>query len=272
MSHSKRINECRMHWIGCLLLLTFLFGLSVTGAKAVTTRSSRWRVLVLYENGGHHIAYSRRAKIWLDQLAAGSGFDIDYIQKPDAIDDSMLSRYRLFIQLDYPPYGWPDKAVAAFERYITKGKGGWIGFHHASLLGEFDGFPMWQWFSRFMGDIRYVNYIPTFVQGTVNVEVTKHPIMKGVPASFVIEKEEWYTYNKSPRPNVKVLASVDEATYKPDTEIKMGDHPVIWTNQNVRARNVYIFMGHSPDLFDNATYTMLVRNAIFWAAGQKLRR
>src|SRR5258708_7472523 len=175
MCHPQRISECRMHWIWCLLLLISLVALSATGANAVTTVRPRWRVLVLYENGGHHIAYSKRAKIWLDQLAANSGFDIDYIQKPDAIDDSMLSRYRLFIQLDYPPYGWPEKAVAAFERYISKRKGGWIGFHHASLLGEFDGFPMWEWFSRFMGDIRYVDYIPTFVQVTVNVENTRHP-------------------------------------------------------------------------------------------------
>jgi len=255
-----------MHWIGCLLLLG---SLTAVCAAADTVDSPRWRALVLYENGGHHIAYSQRAKPWLDELAARSGFDIDYIQKPDSIDDAMLSRYSLFIQLDYPPYGWPEKAAAAFERYISNGKGGWLGFHHASLLGEFDGFPMWQWFSKFMGDIRYQNYIPTFVQGTVNVEETRHPIMEGVPASFVIEKEEWYTYNKSPRSNVKVLANVDEATYKPDTKIRMGDHPVIWTNTKVPARNIYIFMGHSPHLFDNATYTTLVRNAIFWAAGKR---
>jgi type 1 glutamine amidotransferase len=68
--------------------------------------------------------------------------------------------------------------------------------------------------------------------------------------------------------NVHVLASVDEATYAPDSPIKMGDHPVIWTNRKVAARNLYIFMGHSPDLFDNAAYTTLVRNAIFWAAGR----
>ena len=34
---------------------------------------------------------------------------------------------------------------------------------------------------------------------------------------------EWYTYDKSPRPNVRVLASVDEATYTPASDIKMGD-------------------------------------------------
>jgi type 1 glutamine amidotransferase len=237
-------------------------------ATEATLMVPQCRVLVLYENGGHHIAFSQRARIWLDRLAANSGFDADCIQNTDTLDDALLSRYALFIQLDYPPYGWKEQAVTAFERYISEGKGGWIGFHHASLLGEFDGFPLWQWYSQFLGDITYVNYIPTFAQGTVHVEETGHPVMEGVPASFRIEKEEWYTYNRSPRPNVDVLASVDEATYRPDTTIKMGDHPVVWTNRNVPARNLYIFMGHSPELFDNTAYTTLVRNAIFWAAGR----
>jgi type 1 glutamine amidotransferase len=227
----------------------------------------KFRVLVLYENGGHHVAYSERAGRWLDQLAANSDFGVDYIQNTDSLDGDLLRRYSLFIQLDYPPYGWKEKAVAAFERYISLGQGGWIGFHHASLLGEFDGYPLWQWYSEFLGDITFSNYIASFARGTVNVEDAGHAVMKGVPASFSIEKEEWYTYNRSPRPNVHVIASVDESTYAPDTPIKMGDHPVVWTNLKVPSRNLYIFMGHSPDLFDNAAYATLVRNAIFWAAG-----
>ena len=46
-----------------------------------------------------------------------------------------------------------------------------------------------------------------------------HPIMQGVPPSFFIKLEEWDT-GKSPRPNVHVIASVDESTYKPDPKIK----------------------------------------------------
>jgi len=61
----------------------------------------------------------------------------------DKIDDDFLSHYQLIIQLNYPPYGWTPKAVAAFEKYIERGRGGWIGFHHATLLGEFDGTKMW---------------------------------------------------------------------------------------------------------------------------------
>ena len=226
----------------------------------------RYRVLVLYENGGHHIEYSRRARIWLDQLAADSNFNIDYLTRPDSITDDFLSHYHLIIQLDYPPYGWKPAAMSAFQRYIEEGRGGWIGFHHASLLGEFDGFPMWSWFYDFMGGIRWKDYIARFADATVRVEDHDHPLMAGIPDSFTVQKEEWYTYDKSPRPQVHVLAHVDESTYRPDTTIKMGDHPVIWTNDHVRARNVYIFMGHSPMLFDNPVYTRLFANAISWAA------
>jgi type 1 glutamine amidotransferase len=246
-------------------------GLDATMTRAMNelyhrVNTPRWHVLALYENGGHHVEYSRRARVWLGQLAADSNFTIDYLTRPDSITDELLSHYELFIQLDYPPYGWKPAAMAAFQRYLEEGRGGWIGFHHASLLGEFDGFPMWGWFHDFMGDIRWKDYIARFANAIVRVEDHAHPLMAGLPDSFTIDKEEWYTYDRSPRPAVHVLAHVDESTYDPDTTIKMGDHPVIWTNEHLRARNAYIFMGHSPALFDNPVYTRLFANAISWGA------
>lgn len=149
-----------------------------------TVQSPKFRALVLYENGGHHVEYSKRAKVWLDELAAKRGFAIDYIQNTDTINDDSLGQYQLFIQLDYSPYAWKDKAVTAFQRYITEGRGGWIGFHHASLLGEFDGYKMWDWYSNFMGGIRWKDYIATFAQAEVHVEDRKHPVMRGIPPIF----------------------------------------------------------------------------------------
>ena len=119
------------------------------------TKKPGFHVLVLYENGGHHVEYTNAAKIWLDKLAIDSNFEIDYYQNTQNINEKLLNKYQLFIQLDYPPYGWTPEAAKAFENYIDEGRGGWIGFHHASLLGEFDGFAMWDWFSRFMGGIRW---------------------------------------------------------------------------------------------------------------------
>jgi type 1 glutamine amidotransferase len=251
------------------VIIAFVIVLLLSASGKSQIASPRFRVLALYENGGHHIEYSLAAKQWLNKLAADSNFTIHYIQNTDSIDDGYLSKYQLFIQLDYPPYAWKNEAAKAFQRYIDRGRGGWIGFHHATLLGEFDGYPMWDWFSKFMGDIRFKNYIATFAAANVDVEDSSHPVMCGLPKSFIIRKEEWYTYNKSPRPNVHVLATVDESSYVPDSNIKMGDdHPVLWTNEHVKARNVYIFMGHSPILFQNHFYTTLFRNAIFWASMQ----
>ncbi len=64
---------------------------------------------------------------------------------------------------------------------------------------------------------------------------------------------------------MQALAHMDESTYRPDSNVKMGDHPVIWTNEQVAARNVYVFMGHSPELYANQAWTTVFRNAIFWA-------
>ncbi|MEO5684825.1 MAG: ThuA domain-containing protein [Chitinophagaceae bacterium] len=253
----------RIFWL--YLLFTFFY--SVAAAQhQYSTKKTRFSVIAIAENSGHHIDYSKAAKIWLNKLAADSSFSIHYIENTSSLSDSMLATYQLFIQLDYPPYGWTMEAAKAFKKYIGQGKGGWIGFHHASLLGEFDGYPMWEWFSRFMGGIRYKNYIAGFVSAHIITEDKNHPCMKDIPATFTIEKDEFYTYNKSPRSAVHVIASVDESTYAPASAIKMGDHPVIWSNEKVAARNLYIFMGHSPDLFNNAAYTTLFRNAIFWAA------
>ncbi len=228
----------------------------------------KFKVLALAEAGGHHIAFTQAARPWLRNCGEENGFEVDYLTNTVPITEALLAKYQLVLQLDFVPYGWPPEAMAAFKSYIEKGKGGWVGLHHAGLLGEFDGYPMWPWFSEFMGKIKYKNYIPTFVAGTVHVEEAAHPCMKDVPGTFVISKEEWYTWDQSPRPNVRVLASVDESSYSPTSSNKMGDHPVIWTNEKVAARNVYIFMGHGPDLIENKTFTTILRNAILWGAGK----
>jgi len=158
--------------------------------------------------------------------------------------------------------------MSAFIKYIEEGRGGWVGFHHATLLGEFDGYPMWTWFSDFMGSIRFENYIAATASAKVNVEDQKHPVMKGVSKSFVLDKDEWYTYNKSPRPNVHVLATVDESTYSPPSDIKMGDHPVVWVNEKMKARNVYFLMGHDGSLLQSKDFTTMFANAIKWTSGK----
>jgi len=251
-----------------------LFVLAVSGLQrqpSLTPSASapRFKVLALAESGGHHIAFTEAAKPWLKKCGEENGFEVDYITNTTSITEAFLANYRLVLQLDFVPYCWTPEAMAAFKAYVEEGRGGWVGLHHATLLGNFDGYPIWPWFSDFMGTIKFKNYIPKFSSGTVRVEDKAHPCMKDVPESFIIAKEEWYTYDRSPRTNVHVLASVDEATYSDPSAVRMGDHPVIWSNQRVAARNVYIFMGHGPWLFENKAFITIFRNAILWAAEKK---
>jgi len=266
-SHARVLRE----FLALALASCFAGHLTAAPLSAPRDKKVPFRVLALAEPGGIHKPFVDAAKAWLDKLSSENNFAVDYIEDTEKIDDAFLAKYNLFIQLNYPPYHWTDRSQAAFIRYIEQGKGGWIGFHHATLLGEFDGFQMWPWFHQFMGGIRFKDYIASFVSGAVNVEDRNHPVMKGVRSPFVIQNEEWYTYDTTPRPNVHVLASVDENTYTPATDKKMGDHPVIWTNEHMKARNVYIFMGHRPEHFSNPVFTRIFTNAIFWAAGQPER-
>lgn len=232
------------------------------GVKGVQPRK---RILVLNEGGGQHGPFTAAAMKWLHELCESENIAITELRNANPVSKRYLQDFDAVIQLDFPPYTWPDSAQAAFTEYIDKGLGSWIGFHHATLLGDFDGYPMWQWFSDFMGDIKFNNYIAPLADGTVVVEDSNHPVMRNLPASFVIADDEWYTYNRSPRKNVRVLASVDESTYTPASDVKMGDHPVIWTNESKPAKNLYIQVGHSPKLLENENFTTLFKNAVEWA-------
>ena len=216
-----------------------------TVAENLLGKPHKAKVLVLTERGGQHGGFTDAGLRWLAAEGAKGNFSITEINNARNITEAYLSQFSLVIQLDFPPYTWPKEAEDAFVKYIEEGRGGWIGFHHATLLGEFDGYPMWQWFSDFMGGVRFKNYIAPLADGTLIVEDKQHPVMKDVPASFVVPDDEWYTYDKSPRPNVHVLANVDESSYTP-------------------ACNVYFQIGHSSKLYETEGFTTMFRNAINW--------
>src|ERR1700756_2327615 len=105
----------------CLKVVALLVLLFVgIGGWAAAQRDSvpRFRVVAIAEKGGIHLAFVQAAKVWLNDLAAKDGFAIDYIEDTTPIDDAFLAKYQLFIQLNYPPYGWTPTAQAAFIKYI----------------------------------------------------------------------------------------------------------------------------------------------------------
>ncbi|MDR3188301.1 MAG: ThuA domain-containing protein [Prevotellaceae bacterium] len=244
--------------------LLFLLLLCTVGGLHAQTR-----VLVLTERGGQHESFAVAALGWLNEQAEAHGYSLHVINNTQPITEEYLAQVALFIQLDFPPYTWSEEAKRAFEQYVDEGKGGWIGFHHATLLGDFDGWPMWSWFSDFMGGIRFKNYVREKADGAIRVEKTNHPVMHGVADTFTLPDDEWYTFDRSPRPNVQVLATVDEDSYRPPSSVKMGDHPAVWVNEAKKARNVYFLFGHSGALFSSPDFIKMFSNALQWATNRR---
>lgn len=243
--------------------------LIIAAAAALASCSPKTTsVLVLCENGGHHKPFTDAVVPWLQGVAQSECLEFTVINNMDPVNEEYLAGFDVVLQLDYPPYSWPEEAEAAFIKYVDEGRGGWIGLHHASLLGEFDGYPMWEWFSELLGGIRYKDYIAELSDGQVVVEKPGHPLFKGLPPCFVIPDDEWYTYDRNPGDctDVDVLAIVDEDSYTVETDKKMGYHPVIWTNTSKGGRNVYFQFGHSPKLAEDANFRTLLLNAVHWAA------
>lgn len=225
------------------------------------------RVLVLAERGGLHEGFTARGLKWLADKQEELNMQLTILNSAKDIKAGELDSYHLILMLNHPPYAWSEAAQKDLQSYIDKGKGAFIGFHHASLLGEFDGFPIWKWFSDFMGGIRFRGYIAQTCDGTINIEDTGHPVVKDLPEAFVLPEDEWYTYDRNPRGKVHVLATVNEESYSVDTNIKMGDHPVAWTNRDKPCRNVYFQFGHSQRLFDSSSFVRLFDNTLRWALG-----
>jgi uncharacterized protein len=171
-----------------LVVLAFF---ATTPSRSQFAAPVRYRVIALAEPGhGLHQGFVDAALEFLEKTGAKEGFAVDYIRTTDPITDEYLAQHKLFVQLNYPPYRWTPVAEAAFKRAMEQGTIGYIGFHHATLLGKFDGFEMSPFFHDFMGRIQFKSYIPEFATGTVHVEAPKHPVMKGLPKSFVIENDE----------------------------------------------------------------------------------
>ena len=241
-----------------LVVILCLCGVSKTGAQ-----HSGFKVLVVASADPDHDPMIKQSKAFLEKIASENNFEVDFTRDGTTINDENLSHYQVIIQLHLAPFDMTRSQQMAMQHFISRGKG-WVGVHAAGLTGKQflgSGTPYWQWFEKLMGGIVYSPH-PAKQTGVLEVEDRIHPVMKNLPASFSI-LDEWYEFDKSPRPNVHVLATAKESSFT--QVIPMGDHPMIWTNPDYD-RAIYIGIGHDVSACSDPNFTILMRDAILWAA------
>jgi len=242
-----------------------VFLASIAAGVPSMKKPPAFRVIVILSKAKDHIKMMTSARPFLEKMASDNNFVVDITDDTSQLNDTNLAKYQVLIQLQQAPFDMSDDQQDAVQRFIEHGKG-WVGIHAAGLTGRDFVSPdkrYWQWFQDFMGGVTYSPH-PAFQKGTVIVEDRNHPVTRNLPEKFDVS-DEWYEFDKSPRPRVHVLARADESTYK--QKKPMGDHPIIWTNPQYN-RMIYIGIGHDASLCSDMNYQVLVRDAVLWAASK----
>jgi type 1 glutamine amidotransferase len=243
-----------------LLVIYFLLLTIMTPTDA---QINPFRVLVVASPDPDHGPMIIKSQEVLKKIASENNFEVDFTRDATHINEENLINYQVLVQLHLAPFEMNQKEQMALQHFISRGKG-WVGIHAAGLTGRqfiAPETPYWKWYEHMLGGIVYSPH-PSKQTGKIQVEDRTHPVMKNLPSSFSFY-DEWYEFDKSPRPNVHVLATADETSYKP--EKPMGDHPMIWTSQEYD-RVIYIGIGHDSTACSDTNFSVLVRDAILWAA------
>jgi uncharacterized protein len=201
------------------------------------------------------------------EIAARRGWDVFATENAAVFDDAHLAPFRVLVSNNATGDNWTDAQKDAFRRWILAG-GGFVGVHGAAGTR----YRFWDWYTDELLRARFVGHplFPQLQPARVVVEDRAHPATRALPEEFVHE-DEWYSFERSARaPEVRVLASLDEASYAPRElvrDIAMGDHPIVWSHCPGRGRAFYSALGHGAATYERPEHANLLEGAIAWAAG-----
>ncbi len=178
----------------------------------------------------------------------------------DLLNPDYLKNVKIVIWLNDEPHTQVQRD--AFQHYMENG-GIWYGFHVSAFNSRNDRNV---WFRQFLGGGAFgANNWPP-LPARVNVDAPNHPVMKGIPSTFIAPQTEWYSWTPSPRANkdVQVLLSLDKSNFPFGIKdvIEATDVPVVWTN--TKYKMLYMNTGHGDKVFTDPVQNQLIENGLNW--------
>lgn len=225
--------------------------LTVLAAASISTSS----VLVFTKTAGYRHDAIPVAREALREVCKANGMHVSMTEDASWFDDKTLRSFHVVVFLLATGDVLNDSQQNALEKFVRSG-GGFVGVHSATDT-EYD----WPWYGRLVG--AYFASHPPTQQATIDVVDRKHPTTTMLPAKWV-KVDEWYDFRENPRPQVNVLATVDESTYKGG---KMGaDHPILWWHEKFGGRAWYTALGHTQESYRDPLFMKMLLAAIKWTA------
>jgi type 1 glutamine amidotransferase len=227
-------------------------------ASAWPDTAPPFNVLAFSRTAGFRHASIPVAIAALQALQSAGDYLLETTEDPAQFSPANLARFQVVVFLLTTGDVLDAAEQTAFEAWIGAG-GNYLGVHSAADT-EHD----WPFYGALVG--AYFASHPDVQPAGVDVEATGDPIVAGLPSPWV-STDEWYNFDHDPRPEVTVLATVDESTYTGGT---MGaDHPITWAHPTGGGgRAFYTGMGHTDDSYRDPLFQRLLVSGLRWAAGR----
>ncbi|MFC7339839.1 ThuA domain-containing protein [Saccharopolyspora griseoalba] len=201
-------------------------------------------VLVFSETAGFRHESIEDGIAAIEELGEEHDFRVEATEDSSRFDDAELARFDAVVWLSTTGDVLDAGQEAAFERYVRAG-GGYVGVHAAADT-EYD----WPFYGELVG--AHFDSHPRIQPAEIRVEDRHHDSTAHLPPRWE-RTDEWYNYRTSPRPDVHVLAALDEHTYDPG-DGAMGDHPIAWCHAVDAGRAFYTGGGHTAESFTDPDF------------------
>jgi cytochrome c len=244
------------------ILLLLLVASTCIYVSCKKSRSGKPKVLVFSKTAGYMHASIPVGISAIEKLGGENDFDVDTTKNAEMFNDDSLKQYAAVIFLSTTGDVLNATQEAAFERYIQSG-GGYVGVHAAADT-EYD----WGWYGRLVGGYfsdhpGIHDTFPNVQEGLINVVDANNDATKHLPKQWK-RTDEFYSYKKL-NPDVKVLLSIDEASYKGGMD--MGNHPMAWYHDYDGGRAFYTEFGHTDQSYSEDNYLKHLLAGIKYAMG-----
>ncbi|MGJ7442608.1 ThuA domain-containing protein [Aquipuribacter sp. MA13-6] len=231
---------------------------SAVATQAPPVGQGRFDVLVFSKTAGFRHASIPSGIAAIEALGTEHNFSVTATEDSSLFTEAYLEQFEAVVWLSTTGDVLNDTQQAAFESYINGG-GGFAGIHSAS-----DTEYGWEFYGDLVG--AYFTSHPQNQTATVLVEDPAHPSTEGLPTEWS-RFDEWYNFDRNPRSDVHVLASLDESSYSPGNGAMGNDHPIAWCQEVEAGRSWYTAMGHTNESFVEPEFLDHLLGGIETAAG-----
>ncbi len=241
------------------LSVSLLVPAALRGGNLLET-PAKFRVLVFSKTLGYRHANIPLGVETIRGLGAEHGFAVDATEDSSVFTPANLARYKAVVFLSVTGDVLNAAQEQALKDYVLGG-GGFVGIHGA-LFGPSACLDKWAWYGE-LCCVTFKNH-SAVVPAEVEVEDRSNPSTVGLPETWR-RTDEWYNYEGTPRGKARVLATVDESSYKGGT---VGlDHPISWCRAAGKGIMWYTAMGHTEESFREPLFLAHILGGIELAAG-----